>query len=251
MSGLSVIIIAKNEEDTILSCIRSVGFADEIILIDDYSTDRTPEVAAKEGAKIYRRALAGDFSEQRNFALSKSRGDWNLFIDADEIVSKDLAHEIEQVILSTEYVGFFIPRITVFNGRKMHFGEFLQFSLLRLAKKDCGKWEGKVHEHWIVDGKVGKLHFPLRHNLGGVGEFLAKINYYSSLRASELFKEDKRSNYFVILFFPSVKFFVNYILKLGFLDGIPGVINAIGMSFYTFLVKGKLWLLWNETTKKA
>lgn len=250
-TGISVVILTHNNEGTIADCIRSVVWCDSII-IDDYSTDRTLEKVDKHNVAIYKRSLQNDFSEQRNFALSKVTTEWALFIDADEIVNEKLAKEIQKTIKDTACNGFLVPRTTFWNGKRMRFGEFFNFSLLRLARKNSGRWEGNVHEVWKVKGKVGVLSSPIIHLQDGeIQSELRKINLYSSIRAKELFTKRELGSYFAILFMPIGKLLMNYIFKLGVLDGIPGLINAISMSFYTFLVRAKLWLLWNETTKKV
>ncbi|MEN9407807.1 MAG: hypothetical protein RLZZ455_1023 [Candidatus Parcubacteria bacterium] len=252
MTNVSAVILTKNEEEAIRSCIRSLAWCDEIIVIDDYSDDNTVEIAASEGGRVFKRKLNNDFASQRNYAFSKVNTKWVLFLDADERVEKPLADAILTRIQNTSVVGFRIPRVTVWEGKKMRFGEFFQFSLLRLGRKGTGKWVGKVHERWEIDGDVESIRIPIIHDQrGGVNEFLRRINYYSTLRADELYELQKKSHFFEILLMPIFKFCWNYFFRLGLLDGTAGLINAIGMSFYTFLVRAKVWLLWNDAEKKV
>ena len=201
--------------------------------------------------KIYQKKLGNNFSEQRNFGLSKAIYEWVLFLDADERITKDLREEINSVLIedkkSKRYNGFFIPRRDTIWGKQLNHGEAGSIKLLRLARKGFAHWQGIVHEEWIVDGNVSALdnyilHFP--HQT--ISEFLKEINFYTSLRAEELFERKEKPSVINIILYPKAKFINNYFLKLGFLDGIEGFIFSIFMSFHSFLVRGKLWLLWQK-----
>lgn len=246
---ISAIILAKNEEKNIVRCLESLQWCDEIIVIDDFSTDKTLERAKKAHAITFQHALDGDFARQRNFGLSKARNDWVLFVDADEIVSKELADEMYQQTSQflTSVNGFFVRREDSMWGKVLRHGEVGDVRLLRLAKKEKGEWVGQVHETWHVAHPFATLKNPLQHYPHqSVAAFLSEINTYSTLRAQELFAQKRRTNFLEILLYPLGKFFVNYIFKQGFRDGIPGLIIAIMMSFHSFLVRGKLWQLWRK-----
>lgn len=241
------VIIAKNEENNLEKCLKSLNFCDEIIVVDDYSEDKTIEIAKRYTKKIYKHKLENNFSNQRNFALSKVTSKWALFLDADEEISSNLKNEILNAVKSDKYSGFFLKRIDYIWGGVISHGEIKDFKILRLAKKNSASWIGVVHEKMIVDGqtsilKNSILHFP--HPT--VSDFLIGINFYSTLRAEELYSQNKKTNVLSIIFYPFFKFFKNYILKLGFLDGEIGLVFAILMSFHSFLVRGKLWQLWEE-----
>lgn len=243
---ISAIILCKNEEKNIAKCVESVSFCDEIIIIDDYSTDKTTELIKNlknPKISIIYHALNNDFSQARNYGLSKARGEWVLFIDADERVSPALAYEISNVIhLSDEDRAFYIRRQDVMWEKKLEHGEVGNVRLLRLARRDIGKWEGKVHEEWRVKGRVRQLKNPLLHYPHETStEFLQKINFYTSLRAKELYAKGKKTNLMEIILYPLGKFLVNYFLRLGFLDGTAGFVYAVFMSFHSFLVRAKLW----------
>lgn len=248
---ISAVILVKNEENNIIDCIESVSFCDEIIIIDDYSTDRTEQIIKNLNnvkIKIYKRHLEGNFSEQRNFGLSKTLGEWVLFVDSDERVSPGLRGEIEQLFENHFHNdGYFIKRTDFMWGKKLEYGETANVRLLRLAKRDKGLWKGNVHEIWNVKGKTGILTFPLYHYPHPtVKEFITEINHYSSLRAKELYKSGVTTNWFYIIAYPKAKFLLNYFLRQGFRDGTPGFVFAILMSLHSFLVRGKLYLLWHE-----
>lgn len=242
---ISVVILTKNEEKNIKACLESLSWCDEKIIIDDHSEDHTLEIAQKLGAKTYSRQLI-NFSDQRNFALEKAKSDWVLFVDADERISQALWYEIMQYINDSveNFSGFFLKRIDVIWDRELKYGESGTMKLLRLAKREAGKWTGTVHEKWNISGKTETLNNPLYHYPHQtVGDFLKEINKYTDLRAKELFKQGVRTNWFLILLYPKAKFLVNYILRFGFLDGLPGLLTTLMMAFHSFLVRAKLWLL--------
>lgn len=241
---VTAVVLTKNEEKNIVDCLEGLSFCDEVILIDDNSQDRTEEIARGFKAKVIKRSLNNDFSAQRNFGLEKARGKWVLFIDADERVSLELAKEITLATNSNKFDGYFIKRDDVIWGRRLKYGETGGMKFLRLAKKGQGVWAGKVHEEWKVDGKLNSLSNHLRHYPHqSVAEFLKEINYYTNIRAGELHARGVRIKWYEILLYPKGKFFLNYILRLGVLDGLPGFVFAVMMSFHSFLVRGKLWLL--------
>jgi glycosyltransferase involved in cell wall biosynthesis len=248
---ISVVILTKNEEKNIKDCIQSLEFCDEIIILDDYSTDKTLEVVKRisdERIKSFQHHLNQDFSQQRNLGLSKATCAWVLFVDADERVPEKLKKEIEIAVLSGyTYNGYFLKRQDVMWGKKLTHGETANITLLRLAKKDVGVWKGPVHETWNVKGKVGELSSPLEHYPHQtLKEFIREIDWYSSLRAKELHNQKIRSNFFSTILYPKVKFIQNYFLRMGFLDGIQGFLVACVMSLHSFLVRAKLYQLNHE-----
>lgn len=249
---ISVVILTKNEEKNIADCLQSLRWCDEIIVVDDYSTDNTEKIATGLSLKqliFYKHSLNGNFGESRNFGLKKAKCEWVLFIDADERVSTSLQYEIVSSINSSieNYNGYFLHRVDELWGKELRFGEAGNISLLRLGRKGSGEWKGVVHEVWDIKGRTGTLKNPLLHHPHqSVSEFLSEINYYTDLRASELWHKKVKVSMPDVLFYPAVKFIQNYFLKQGFRDGIPGLIVAIMMSFHSFLVRGKLWQLWQK-----
>lgn len=251
-SSIAAVIISKDEEKNIVDCLDSISFCDEIVVVDDESSDRTFDLVKNyehKNINIIIHASRDNFSEQRNFALEQCNADWVLFIDADERVSTPLSREIQNVITlsQNDISGYYIQRIDSVWGKTLHYGEVLDIKLLRLAKRDAGKWRGKVHEVWEIKGKTQNLKNPLLHYPHkSVKEFLERINFYTTIRAEELHEEGRKVNTADIILYPLGKFIVNYLLKYGFRDGIPGFMHATLMSFHSFLVRGKLWLLWKK-----
>ncbi len=246
---ISAIVLTRNEEKNIGKCLKSIRhLADEILVIDDGSNDRTVKMARDLGAKVYQRKLDHDFSQQRNFGLKKARGNWILFIDADENVTSKLRDEIKDKISKSKDVeGLYLKRKDRFLGKWLRFGEIRTVNLVRLGRKEAGWWQRPVHEVWEIKGKIGKLKNPIIHNRQiTVSNFLKRINQYSSIRAGELYQQKVKTNAFLILAYPIGKFLQNYFLRLGFLDGIAGLMMAVMMSFHSFSVRAKLYLLYKN-----
>lgn len=252
---LTAVILTKNEEKHIVDCVQSVDFCDEIVIIDDFSEDRTRDLIKNlknPRVKIIQHELQ-DFSKQRNFAFGHVSGKWTLFIDADERVSEELKVEIIRAVGQEKHIAYRVKRHDLLWGKVISYGEVGGLRLLRLARTDIGlqKWKGMVHETWDVHGLVGELINPLLHYPHQtIREFLADIDRYSSMRAEELHTLGKESGFFQIAFYPVAKFVQNYIFKKGYKDGVAGCILAGMMSFHSFLVRGKLFL-WKEETKQS
>lgn len=243
---LSGIILTKNEEGNIKDAIKSLDFADEIIVVDDDSVDKTREYARQLKAKVFPRPLNGDFASQRNFALQKVLGDWVLFLDADERVDSELKEEIISEISrkNNSYDGYLLKRQDIFAGKKLKHGETASLSLLRLGKRGAGKWARQVHEVWNVAGKTKTLKGSLLHySHPNLKEFVSDINFLSGLDALAKKKEGKKSNIVKIVVWPAGKFFYNFVIRLGFLDGTAGFVMALIMSLHSFLSWGKLYFL--------
>ena len=247
--NISSVIITKNEQKNLTKCLESLSFSDEIIIIDDYSNDKTLEIARDYKTKIFQRKLNRNFAEQRNFGLSKARSKWIFFIDADEEVPVDLRNEIIQITsdpLNTKK-GFYLKRKDYLYSNKLEYGEWGNQKILRLIKNGSGKWVRDVHEVLKVDGKVGTLKSELNHYPHKtLNEFIKSVNLFSTIHASSNKKEEKRTNVFKIVFYPFFKFIYNWIIRGGFKDKDYGFIMSLMMSFHSFLAWSKLW----QETKK-
>lgn len=242
---ISAVVLTKNEEENIKDCLEKLTWCNEIIVVDDYSQDKTREIAKNLGAKVFRRYLNNDFAAQRNFALKKAKNDWVLFVDSDERVPKQLALEIQHVLVKDKQIqGYHLKRQDFVFSKFLKHGETAKVKLLRLAKRRAGWWVRPVHEVWQVKGRKATLKTPLLHYPHkNIAQFLKSINTYTAIHAQALFKEGQKSSFWQIFIYPTAKFFRNYLWHFGFLDGMPGFIHALLMSFHSFLVRGKLWLL--------
>lgn len=248
---ISAVVLTKNEEKNIVDCLETLTWCNEVLVIDDNSEDRTAEISKKMGAKVFTHALENEFSKQRNFGLQQAQSEWVLFVDADERVTNDLKNEITHLIKERgrgkQLHGYFVKRRDFMWGRELKHGETGSIKLLRLARKDAGRWEGAVHEEWKIKGKTDELKNPLFHYPHQTtAEFLQEINFYTTIRAQELYQQGVKVRWHEIILYPKAKFIYNYFIKMGFLDGLPGFIFAFLMSFHSFLVRGKLWLLWKK-----
>jgi glycosyltransferase involved in cell wall biosynthesis len=239
---LSVGIITKNSERKLGEVLESVkGIADEIVVLDSGSTDKTVEIAKSFGAKVFYREF-DNFVNQKNHLLNLCSGEWILFIDDDEVVSKELANSIKRAVSSREYDGFYVNVLTNYLGRWIKHAWYPDWHL-RLAKREKARWMGSgVHESLKVDGKVGYLKGDLLHySYPSVSYHLKKIDLYTTLFAENAFKRGKRFSLVKLLFSPFGAFVRRYVLKGGFLDGFEGFVLSVMAFYYTFLKYLKLW----------
>jgi len=239
---LTAVVLTKNEEKNIERCINSLGFCNEIIVVDDESTDDTVKITKNLGAKILSHKMV-NYGDQRNWVLDQIRSTWVLFVDADEIVSKELAGDIQKALIKNQANGYLIHRVDHLWNHTFKYGDVGNVWLLRLARRGAGLWKGAVHETWKIDGQVSKLKGDLNHYPHPtVVEFLKHINNYSTLKAAEFHESGRKTNILEIIFAPIWRFKCLYIFKLGFLDGTAGFVHAMMMSFYVFLTAGKLFM---------
>jgi len=244
---ITAIVLTHNNEPTLNKTLTSLRWCDECIVMDDFSTDKTVSIVKQFRTKMITRHLAGDFASQRNYALKQAKGNWVLFVDSDEVVTNGLQQEILQVIEDPDVAGCYLRRTDYFYGKELLHGETTSVRLLRLAKRDAGTWVRSIHEVWKINGPTVTLTEPLLHYPHpNVAQFLGEINWYSTLNAKLLFAQKKREPIWYVVVYPSAKFFVNYVWRLGFLDGMPGMIVAVMMSFHSFLTRAKLQMLWRR-----
>lgn len=235
MLGLSVIVITKNEAANIGACLDSVAFADEVVVIDDFSSDGTAEIAAQKGARVLSRAFDG-FGPQKNFALSQARGDWVLSIDADERVTPDLAADIEAAIAHPANAGYTVNRRTCFLGKFLKHGGWYPDRVLRLVRRDRARFsDDLVHERMSVGGKVGNLAHDMLHlSYPTIDAVLAKQRRYALLSAQVRRERGARGGLPAALARSLVAFLKHYILQRGLLDGGHGLVAAISKAQETF-----------------
>jgi glycosyltransferase involved in cell wall biosynthesis len=242
--SLSVVIITFNEEANLARTLSSVAWADEIVIVDSGSTDRTREVAESFHAKFCVEPWKG-FAAQKNSALAKAKGDWILSLDADEEVEPALAGEIRAVLAADPSVaGFWIPRKNFFLGRWIRHGGFYPDSKLRLIRRGAGQFEERlVHEDLRVDGTTSSLHHDLLHHAyPTLDDYLEHMNGYSTLGAEMAAAKGARGFSFLdIVVRPWLTFLYNYVLRLGFLDGREGLLLHLYHSQYVSWKYAKAW----------
>lgn len=240
MPKLSVIIPTFNEEVYIEDALRSVAFADEIIVIDSYSTDKTTEIAQKYTTKVLERKF-DNFSNQKNHALQHATGDWVLFVDADERVTHALEAEIKQTIANPIHNGYKIKFPHYYMNRFLYHHTDM---VLRLVKKQGAQFSGTVHEKLEVAGTIGNLqNHMLHYTYKGLEHYISKKEKYAWFQAEQLQKRGKKTTWFHLWVRPFYRFFSSYVLKGGFMDGIPGLTVATVNAYGVFQRYVKLWLL--------
>jgi len=242
---ISVIIIAKNEEDRIKTCLESVQWADEIIVTDNGSTDKTLEIAKKYTDKIVE-FKEQDFATLRNLAAEKAMGDWILYVDADERVSTDLKNEILKIIAKAKssYGCFVIPRENFILGRLMKHGGWWPDYVKRLFyRKNLERWEGKLHEEPVYKGKLGYLKNPLTHiKHDKLSEMVEKTNIWSEVEAKLLLEAGHpKMVWWRFIRVMITELFYRLIVLRGFMDGGEGVIYSFYQMYSKFVTYAKLW----------
>lgn len=233
MSTVSTVIITKDEEANIKKCLNSVRWADEIIVVDTGSTDRTLQIAADSGARVYEIDWQG-FGPSKRFGVSKASGEWILSVDADEEVTGALAAEIMKIISTDDGCsGYLIPRRTNFLGCWISHSRWYPDRVLRLFRKNKGDYSASlVHERVIIDGPVSRLKNPILHNsYPDIETCMRKFAHYSSLGAEELYKKGKKYRFSAMIFKPLAAICRHYITGAGFLDGVEGFLIASYTAF--------------------
>ena len=244
--SLSVILITKNEEANLKECLESVSFANEIIVVDSQSSDKTQEIAKSFGAKLEITTDWPGFGPQKNRALNLATQEWVLSIDADERVTPELKKEILAVVSSKESANCYaIPRSSWYCGRFMKHSGWYPDYVDRLFKRGTAKFSDHlVHERLLPSGTVGQLqnHF-LHYSFKDFSQVLKKIDAYSTASAEQAYLKGKRSSVGKAVGHGLWAFFRTYVLRLGFLDGVQGLALAISNAEGTYYRYIKIWLL--------
>ena len=252
MSNISLILLTKNEQENLKkwTWLEKLTVLNEIIVVDDGSIDDTKKIvktfeSKRISVKIIDRGLDHNFATQRNFAVSQAHNDWILFLDADEIPSPKLINYLNNLKLD-ENNCYTIKRYLVYKNNILYHGISATDKPIRLFNKTSGTFIGPVHEIWSTNKKIININFPIFHySAPSLRIFLSKINNYSTIRAEELFNQKKSVNLLDIFLYPKAKFIQYYFWHLGFIDGVAGLIICLALSFYSFLVRSKLWRLYH------
>ena len=244
--SLSVIIIAKDAEGTIRRCLESVAWADEIVVVESGSADRTADICRGLGAKVHQTSDWPGYGPQKNRALDLAAGEWVLSLDADEWVTPELRAEIERAITAPGgKVAFALPRRSSFCGRFMRHSGWWPDHVVRLFRRGAGRFSMNiVHERVIVQGTTSALREPLMHeSVTDLDQMLVKMNGYSSASAVELHRQGRSATLMTALLHGGWAFVRTYFLRAGFLDGREGFMLAVANAEGAYYRYAKLALL--------
>lgn len=244
-AAVSGVVITRNEEARIETCLKAIAWCDEIIVVDSGSSDGTVNKALALGARVVQREWQG-FGPQKRFAVSQAANEWVLCIDADEIVSPQLRAAIEAELGEPRFRAYEFARCNRFMGLYLRHGEGYPDWVLRLFDRRHAQWsDDAVHEHVTTAEPVGRLRGDLLHDSAqSLHAYLEKQNAYTTLQAQTLFERGVRPSILKLLLSPLVRFFKFYALRLGFLDGVPGLVHILIGCFNSFAKQAKLMVLW-------
>lgn len=251
MVNVSVLILAKNEQANIADCIKSCSFANEIIVIDDFSTDDTATIATSLGAKVIQRSMAGDWGGQQTFAIQQASYEWIFFLDADERVTPSLAKEIGKAVEQDEKNAYWVLRKNRFHFNKATHGVLRPDYVCRLMPAKDSYVEGYVHPAIITPYPNKQLSGWMEHyTYDNWEQYFNKFNNYTKLAAEKYRKQGKKCGFFKdIIFRPFWAFIKMYFIQGGFLDGKLGWILSVNHYFYTMNKYVKLYYLYKSDGK--
>jgi len=245
-NSIAVTIITFNEEQNIRRCLESVRWADEIIVVDSFSSDATVAICREYTDRIIQRQWPG-FREQKQFALEQAGCDWVLNLDADEQLSPNAIEQIQQEILRGNPAadGFIFPRQSYYLGRWIRHGGWYPDLKLRLVRRGHGRWVGaNLHEKLEADGATTQLTGKILHYVyRDITHQLQTVASFSQAAAEEWHRNGKKFNLLEMLLRPPLRFLAMYFWKGGMRDGLPGFIIAVITSYYVFLKYARLWEL--------
>jgi len=253
---LTVVINTLNEEANIARAINSVkGIADEVVVVDMESTDKTVEIAKGLGAKVYSHKKTNYVEPARNFAISKATGDWVLILDADEEISKALSQKIKEVVNDNDVDYYQIPRKNIIFGKWMRHARWWPDYNIRLFKKGAVTWNEAIHSVPESKGVGGELPAEevlaiIHYHYDSLEQYLERMNRYTTLYAKRLLKDGYRFNWKDVLIKPSGEFFSRYFFGAGYKDGLHGLAVSLLQTFSELSVYLKVWELGNFEEKE-
>lgn len=238
--SLSVAIITKNEEGRLPDCLKSVSFSDDIVVVDSGSVDRTVEIAKEFGCRVFVEDWKG-YGPQKNSSVSKCKHDWVLIIDADERIPPETKEIILRVLENPSADAYSFPRKTFFHGRWIKHCDLWPDETVRLVRKNLGVFERLTHERWVTRGKLEELSTPIEHfSFKRYSDLIGCMEERTTTMAEELYEEGKRANPLTAFFHGIAMFLRVYVLKLGFLEGLDGLVIALTKAMGSFFKYAKL-----------
>jgi glycosyltransferase involved in cell wall biosynthesis len=245
---ISAIAITLNEAEVIDAFIKSLWFVDEIIIVDSFSIDDTVALAKNHEKVIIHQRKFDNFSSQKNFGISKAKNDWIVFFDPDEEITKPLADEILTTLSNPSAIAYFVKRELHFMGKRIKYSGFQTDWIIRVFNKNYCQYDGNlVHELIQTNGETAKLKNRLpHHTYKSFDDYTGKLHRYSALQAKMLYEKKKRPSLFQFLFRPLYRFWHQYLIRLGILDGKEGFILAYINAFAVFKRYVNLWMLYRK-----
>jgi glycosyltransferase involved in cell wall biosynthesis len=255
MPAISGCVIARDDAARIERCLASLAWTDEtVVVIDERSRDETEPLARRAGARVLRHAYQGNL-EQKNFALDQLKTDWVVALDADEALSPELSARLRERLAGDpeELDGIELNRVTRHLGRWLRHGDFHPDWQLRVFRRSRGRWAGSnPHGRVRVAGRVERLAGDLEHaSYSGLADQLERVQEYSRVEAEELHRRGRRARISDLCLRPPARFLRAYLLKAGFLDGMPGFLIAAITAFHVFLKYAKLWELTRASAREG
>jgi glycosyltransferase involved in cell wall biosynthesis len=241
VNPLSAVLITRNAASILESCLDSLAFADEIVVVDSASSDGTPDIAARKGARVVQKEWLG-FGLQKQFAADQAKHDWVLCVDADERVSSELAASIRAALAAPASPVYQMPRRNRFLGRWLAHGEGYPDWSPRLFNRMNARWsDDLVHEKVLFAVTPGTLRGDLMHDsYDDLATYLERQNRYTTLAARQAFEQGRGAGVLHLLFSPVVRFIKFYVMRLGFLDGLPGLLHISIGCMNSYLKYAKL-----------
>lgn len=244
METISIVLSVFNEEAKLARTLDSLAWADEIIVVDNYSTDKTADIAKRYGVTLYKEKNNLMLNINKNLGFTKAKSDWILNLDGDEVVPPELAKEIKEKVVRPQIVGYWIPRKNIIFGKWIAHGLWWPDKQLRLFKRGIGAFPCKhVHEHLVVDGSTAELSVPMVHyNYETVSQFIRKMDeIYTESEAGSHVAAGYRVIWKDAIRFPMSDFVKTYLAQGGYKDGFHGLVLSMLQAFYSFIVFVKLW----------
>lgn len=244
---ISAVIIAKNEEDKIAACLDSVSFADEIVFVDDGSTDKTIEIAKQYTTTIYYHKSVGYVEPARNFAIAKARNEWILLLDADELVPETLKQRLKEIAIEENNVdAVFIPRKNIIFNKWIEHTGWWPDNNMRFFRKRAVSWSDRIHSQPHISGKqitlAAKEEYALIHErFTHVSQFLKMIDAYTTIQAKEYLEKNATFSWLLMIKEPWNEFLTRYFAWQGYKDGLHGLMLSLLMAFYILIMQLKVW----------
>lgn len=246
---ISAVVISFNEAEKLENCLKSIeNFADELVVIDLGSSDNSIKIAKKFKAKIYHHEFVPYVESVRNFAISKTGGEWVLILDPDEALTSNLKEKLKEIVKENKYDAINIPRKNTFFGRWIAHTNWWPDYHVRFFKKGRVEWTGEIHIYPKAHGKTLKL--PENENMAiihygydNIKEFIDRQSRYSSIEADQRYKKGERFSWINFFWWPTREFLVRYIKHSGFLDGFYGFALTFLMGVFRLMVAIKIWEL--------